>query len=591
MSTSINLGEDSYLLGAGLPTNFKVETNKAIQPLTIISVNEDDIDIDSLWIESKRREFSRLDDVYCSPFAALTFLQRKPGVLSRFVFDGTREGHETKLLDSREYPLPPGPYVLSGSTIHPVYKLYPDPLGAFVCGVVPASPGSNGYQKVPMNYIPVPSRLYSPLPSPSLPLSGKRIAVKDIFDIEGIKTTLCSKAFEALQDISSKTAPSIQRLIDQGAVIIGKVKTTPFTSGMGPRDWVDYQAPFNPRGCGYLDADCSSSGSGAALAGYEWLDFTIGSDSLGSMVGPAAANGLLGIRPTHGRISCEGLAPISSYLDTPGIFSRDISEFSAVTKSWLATSDSTIPPAMPTKLTIFPDRFESFVPEVKRVMEDFIQDFEKATQLSRTKINVDELWATTDRGRSSEKTFVQYFQNTLAHIQLYSHYNNTASFRADYRKRFGMEPYAEPLLRYKWNLGANLTEQQLAAALEEKEVFAQFVKEYIFDHGGVMLLPYGQPDVFYRDEYSGSVEEWGAKWQGFNVPVTAFSALGGGPAVSIPVGQRIYSSKVTGEKEYQPVGLMLLGAPGTDEYLIDLVKHVLEASDRPLSVKTGKVAF
>jgi Asp-tRNA(Asn)/Glu-tRNA(Gln) amidotransferase A subunit family amidase len=48
---------------------------------------------------------------------------------------------------------------------------------------------------------------------------------------------------------------------------------------MGPRDWVDYQPPFNPRGDGYLDPGCSSAGSGAALAGYDWLDVTIGSDS------------------------------------------------------------------------------------------------------------------------------------------------------------------------------------------------------------------------------------------------------------------------------------------------------------------------
>lgn len=133
------------------------------------------------------------------------------------------------------------------------------------------------YQRTPLSYVPVPSRLYSS-PSHLQPLLGKRIAVKDIIDLEGVKTTVCSKAYEALRDVSSTTAPSIQKLIDKGAVIIGKVKTTPFSSGMGPRDWVDYQAPFNPRGCGYLDTSCSSAGSGAALAGYEWLDFTIGSD-------------------------------------------------------------------------------------------------------------------------------------------------------------------------------------------------------------------------------------------------------------------------------------------------------------------------
>ncbi|RAL65937.1 hypothetical protein DID88_005598 [Monilinia fructigena] len=406
------------------------------------------------------------------------------------------------------------------------------------------------------HYIPVPSRLYSPLPSPSHPLSGKRIAVKDIFDLKGVKTTVCSKAYDALQDVSSETALSIQRLIDQGAVIIGKVKTTPFSSGMGPRDWVDYQAPFNPRACGYLDADCSSSGSGAALR------------ALGSMVGPAASNGLFGIRPTHGRISGEGLVPVSTCLDTAGMFSRDISEFSAVLKSWLSSTNSTPPLTMPTKLTIFPQEFESYVPEVKQIMENFIQDFEKATQLSAKVVDINELWTSYEPGRSSQKSFTQYFENTLAHIQLYGHYNNTASFRAEYKKKFGSEPYAEPLLRYKWNLGANLTNSQHNTAQEQKKTFAIFLQKHIFDNGGIILLPYGQPDICYRDEYSGSVEEYGAKWQGYGVPVTAFLALGGAPPCRF-----------------------LSDSEWTDEYLVDLVRFVLEISGRQLSVKTGKTAF
>lgn len=108
---------------------------------------------------------------------------------------------------------------------------------------------------------------------------GKRIAVKDIYDMRGLKTGAGSKAYVQLQETASKTAPTIQKLIDLGAVIIGKTKSTQHVSGMAPRDWVDYQCPWNPRGDGYLDADCSSSGSGAATAGYDWLDGSIGSDS------------------------------------------------------------------------------------------------------------------------------------------------------------------------------------------------------------------------------------------------------------------------------------------------------------------------
>ena len=103
--------------------------------------------------------------------------------------------------------------------------------------------------------------------------------MKDIYDIRGLKTSVCSKAYEAFHAEATTTAASIQQLIDLGAVIIGKTKTVQFASGMAPRDWIDYQCPFNPRGDGYLDPDCSSSGSAAAIAAYNWLDFSIGSDS------------------------------------------------------------------------------------------------------------------------------------------------------------------------------------------------------------------------------------------------------------------------------------------------------------------------
>jgi hypothetical protein len=124
----------------------------------------------------------------------------------------------------------------------------------------------------------VPSRLYY-LPSSEKPLSGKRIAVKDIFHIKGVRTTVSSRDFRAFFCNAKETAPMIQRLIDAGAVIIGTTKTAQFLSGELAPDWVDYSCPFNPRGDGYMEPDCSSTGSAVAAAAYDWVDVTVGSDS------------------------------------------------------------------------------------------------------------------------------------------------------------------------------------------------------------------------------------------------------------------------------------------------------------------------
>lgn len=122
--------------------------------------------------------------------------------------------------------------------------------------------------------IPVPSRLYHSKTA-GKPLAGARIGLKDIFDLEGVKTTLSSRAWAELYGPAAKNAPYVQKLLDLGGVIVGKTKATQFSTAT---EWIDFQAPTNPRGDRYQDPSGSSAGAAAALAGYDWLDQSIGGD-------------------------------------------------------------------------------------------------------------------------------------------------------------------------------------------------------------------------------------------------------------------------------------------------------------------------
>jgi Asp-tRNA(Asn)/Glu-tRNA(Gln) amidotransferase A subunit family amidase len=126
--------------------------------------------------------------------------------------------------------------------------------------------------------VAVPSRA-GIAPTPSLPLNGFRIAVKDIFEIENVRISVCNSAYYELYDAPTKTAACIERLIAAGAVIVGTTKLASFAATEEPVECIDYDAPWNPRADGYQSPAGSSSGSGAAMAAYEWLDITIGSDS------------------------------------------------------------------------------------------------------------------------------------------------------------------------------------------------------------------------------------------------------------------------------------------------------------------------
>ena len=76
-----------------------------------------------------------------------------------------------------------------------------------------------------------------------------------------------------------KSAPCLQKLVDLGVSIIGKTKLCAFAQWEEPTEAIEYTSPWSPRADGFQSSGGSSNGSGAAVAAYEWMDITIGSDS------------------------------------------------------------------------------------------------------------------------------------------------------------------------------------------------------------------------------------------------------------------------------------------------------------------------
>lgn len=187
--------------------------------------------------------------------------------------------------DSSGPKVAPGPYVfLDGKTWQP-WRVYYDFNGCFMTTLKPG-PSKTSSSLVAVdaaragvnNRVVVPSRAYFK-PSKDRPLDGARISVKDNIDISGHKTTLCNRAWTELYPAKTKTAACIQTLIDGGAVIVGKMKLQAMIMREEPLECVEFTAPFNPRADGYQVPSGSSNGSAASIASYDWLDFSIGSDS------------------------------------------------------------------------------------------------------------------------------------------------------------------------------------------------------------------------------------------------------------------------------------------------------------------------
>ena len=151
------------------------------------------------------------------------------------------------------------------------------------------------------------------------PLHGVPIAIKDILEFKGSRTEVGSKIRSG--HISSQTATVVEKLRAAGAVILGKLNMTEFAlSGYHP----DKDVPINPWNKDYWSG-VSSSGSGVAASAC--LAFgTLGTDTGGSIRFPSAANGVVGIKPTYGAVSCSGAFPLAWSLDHIGPITRSVED-------------------------------------------------------------------------------------------------------------------------------------------------------------------------------------------------------------------------------------------------------------------------
>ncbi len=148
---------------------------------------------------------------------------------------------------------------------------------------------------------------------PKGPLHGIPIGLKDIFNTKGVLTTAHSRQLE--HNVPAEDATTTRLLAEAGTVMLGKLATHEFAFG-GPSfdlPWPPARNPWNPD---HFTAG-SSSGTGVAVAAGLVLG-GMGSDTGGSIRGPAALNGIAGIKPTYGLVSKAGVLPLAFSLDHAG---------------------------------------------------------------------------------------------------------------------------------------------------------------------------------------------------------------------------------------------------------------------------------
>ncbi|KAL0261683.1 hypothetical protein SLS55_003113 [Diplodia seriata] len=544
-------------------------------PITVMST--DDAGFSGDIFNSVVSNWTEADDVFQSGFLQGVYLQYTGSAYSGAKLSLGNTSVLTAQVDAAN-AIPDGPYfVSSAGDLYQPWRLYSDIMGAFSESTI--SNADSSFSVLPANVqgqslaVAVPSRL-SYTKTAEKPLAGVRLGIKDIYDVAGMKTSNGNRAWYHFYPEANKTALAVQRLVDAGAIIVGKMKTSQFANGeSATADWVDYHAPFNPRGDGYQQPSSSSSGPGAGEGAYEWLDITLGSDTGGSVRGPSQSQGLFGNRPSHGIVELTNVMPLAPELDTAGLLSRDPSIWTAAAKA-MYLDNITISSSYPKQILLADFPTEAGEYESDALLLDFVDKLSSFLGANATAFNITEAWATDN----PDTTPVDELLNTTYPLLIAKEQTQLVRdpWYAEYAAaNDGRLPFVDPAPLARWSYGDN-SSATIAEAVANKTQFMSWFNSSVLAPdaktcSSSLLLYIGstEADTAYRNLYltPPSIP--------FGFSASRISVFSEAPDMVVPIGQASYFSSITNHTEVLPVTVDFMAAKGCDGMVFSLVEDLV----------------
>jgi len=366
------------------------------------------------------------------------------------------------------------------------------------------------------------------------PLAGLTFAAKDLYDVAGQKTGFGSPDWLRTHEPATRTAPAVQMLLDAGAHLVGKTHTEEMAWSLTGEN-AHYGTPVNVNAPGRVPGGSSSGSAAAVAAGL--VDFALGSDTGGSVRLPASYCGILGLRPTHGRISLEGACPLAPSFDTCGWFARDAGVFERVGRVLLRDA---APTRAPRRLLVAQDAF-AFAEEAA------LAALKPALERVAALIGRPETITVGDEPLTQWMDYFRFPQGAEA-------WECHREWVTRVRPAFG--PAVGP--RIAW--AATVAAQDVARARARREEISRRMDELLRDNA-VLALP-SAPDIALPRNSPPVVVD---KLRSRALPMLCIAGLARLPQVSLPL------ATLNG----CPLGLSLIAARGNDTMLLDLAKKLI----------------
>jgi aspartyl-tRNA(Asn)/glutamyl-tRNA(Gln) amidotransferase subunit A len=371
------------------------------------------------------------------------------------------------------------------------------------------------------------------------PLHGMPISIKDLIDVAGQPTTAGSRVRDG--HVATHDAPVIERLRGAGAVLIGKTNIHEFA--LGPTsDESAFGPVLNPHDTTRV-AGGSSGGSAVAVATGMGVA-SIGSDTGGSIRIPAAACGIVGLKPSVGEVPLEGVVPLSFTLDNVGPITRSVADAAAIWAVLADRAQPTLDVPSPSSLT-----FGALEGYFTALLDDQVRRaFSRALERLRTARATIE--PTMIDG--SESIVETYTNISLPEAALW-HAPTLAAKAADY----------QPIVRQRLEFGRTIPAVAYLRAMETRATLTHAV-DAALEHCDALVLPtlpivapkLGENEVTF-DVATGGTQKLSARMA--LLRLTQLFNLTGHPAISLPI-----------PSDGLPVGLQLVGRRDETKRLLDV---------------------
>jgi Asp-tRNA(Asn)/Glu-tRNA(Gln) amidotransferase A subunit family amidase len=376
--------------------------------------------------------------------------------------------------------------------------------------------------------------------TPNLTLSGFTLAVKDLFHICGLPTTAGNPDWLASHSIPQHTSPAVDALIQAGARLVGKTITDELAYSLNGQN-IHYGTPFNLSAPERIPGG-SSSGSAVAVREGS-ANIGLGTDTGGSIRVPASYNGLFGLRPTHGRISCEHMVSLAPSFDTVGWITRDLDVLDKVAEVFF--DDTHIDNAHFPQRTL-QDTKIGFAQELAQQCE-FPEALEAAYHNMVPSPCMLETGLSSDLLSKASETF-----RTLQGYEIWQTHGQWITEKS---------PTFAPDIQDRFNWCTTITKQQHQEAQKNQHNFMSHIN-HLFTQCDVIFLPTTPGAAPLIDTPSDIL----ATYRNTLMKLTCIAGLCGLPQLHIPLSINLHA----------PMGFSLIGQKNHDKQLIKIARMLLE---------------